>query len=71
MAADDNFCKYVYYGRPRIQGPTSGVNITLDWYDVDGHGLETSSYPGLGHCESSSYRDARLTDSEGIVEVYR
>jgi len=77
---DDNFGKYVYYGRPRIQGPTSGVNVALDWDDVDGHGPETSTYLGLGHCESSclikfhvdnySYRDAHLSDSEGVVTVY-
>lgn len=77
---DSNFKKYVYYGRPRIVGPTSGVEVNLDWDDVDGHGPETSTYLGLGHCTDSclikfhvdnySYRDAHLGDSEGIVTVY-
>jgi len=77
---DTNFKKYVYYGRPRLVGPTSGVSAALDWDDTDGHGPETSTYLGLGSCTESclikfhvdnySYRDAHLSDSEGIVTVY-
>jgi len=77
---DRNFKKYVYYGRSRMVGPASGVQVMLDWDDVDGHGPETSTYLGLGHCTDSclikfhvdnySYRDAHLSASEGIVTVY-
>jgi len=77
---DRNFKKFVYYGRPRMVGPTSGISVALDWDDVDGHGPETSTYLGLGHCTDSclvkfhvdnySYRDAHLGDSEGVVTVY-
>jgi len=77
---DTNFKKFVYYGRPRMVGPTSGVSVALDWDDVDGHGPETSTYLDLGKCTDSclikfhvdnySYRDAHLGDSEGIVTVY-
>jgi len=77
---DRNFKKMVYYGRPRLVGPRSGVSVALDWDDVNGHGPETSTYLGLGHCTDSclikfhvdnySYRDAHLSDSEGIVTVY-
>jgi len=52
----------------------------LDRDDVNGHGPETSTYLGLGHCTDSclvkfhvdnySWRDAHLGDSEGIVTVY-
>jgi len=77
---DSNFRRYVYYGRPHVTGPTSGVEVALDWDDVNGHGPETSTYLGLGHCTASclikfhvdnySYRDAHLSDSQGIVTVY-
>jgi hypothetical protein len=77
---DSNFKKFIYYGRPRMTGPNSGISVSLDRDDVNGHGPETSTYLGLGHCTDSclvkfhvdnySWRDAHLGDSEGVVTVY-
>lgn len=77
---DRNYAKYAYYGRPSVVGSRSGVHVTLDWDDVDGHGPETTTYMGVGTCTESclvkfhvdnySYRDAHLADSEGVVTLY-
>jgi len=77
---DRNFGKYVFYGKTSIIGAKSGVHVTLDWDDTDGHGPETTTFMNVGSCTHSclikfhvdnySWRDAHLADSDGIVTLY-
>lgn len=77
---DKGFKSYVYYGRTQRSGATSGVSVSLDWDDTDGYGPETTTWLGLGHCkehcllkfhvDNYSWRDAHLSESNGIVTVY-
>jgi len=77
---DSNLGSYVYYGRTRRSGRSSGVSVTLDWDDVNGYGPETTTFMGVGSCTSNclvkfhvdnySYRDGTIGSSEAIVTLY-
>jgi len=77
---DRNFGSYVYYGRPRRAGRSSGVSVQLDWDDVDGYGPETTTFRGVGSCTTAclikfhvdnySIRDGPMGSSEAYVTLY-